>query len=414
MFFPVHAWLRPLVLLGATLAACSSLRQPERVASRSALPPVLAASARQDTKGGPGRAQTAPAAGSGAVAQESPSPPISPLSVDPSSGCVLAIQQPQEAAFYDRPAALLPYFQLDSSDPRWAVARQRIQALQAQGVLPQDPGAGATPQDPAGGNEIYFRQAQQGAEYWVLRTGEGDLDQNGVPGLPEWSLEHVSATGTRAAVRWQDNPTNAITAPLPVAAFDFEGDGVTELLTLTQCTNDASGSLHNVGKIWTLAGGEMVESKLATGFAITGFVDQDGDGRPDLLIDPYRVLLTDPNANVYEARLGWSLLVHSIPGGTFNDHDMVARAYAKWLCPDAPSPASVFQQREECWAPALHCIALYEQGRQAALEGLSDYCERQHTPPLDGWCSDNLEQLSGILAARLPVSLAGAGSLRQE
>ena len=115
-----------------------------------------------------------------------------------------------------------------------------------------------------------------------------------------------------------------------VAAFDYDGDGVSELI-LTHSWQQTEEDRQDTFEMLTVTGGKVVPYAPAAGLGLTGVLDVDGDGRPDLLVDgPFRASL--PCHLDEEIVHGPQQIAHALPGGQFSLTDAVAGEVVRAEC----------------------------------------------------------------------------------
>jgi hypothetical protein len=112
----------------------------------------------------------------------------------------------------------------------------------------------------------------------------------------------------------------------PVEEFDFDGDGLTEILMPFYSVEHANSGFVAYG-VWTRRGGNVRPYLPASSLPLTivGFGDEDADGRIDLYLDNDGDL---DQTGVHSSRRpdAW-VLAHSLRDGTFSMTDRVAKSY---------------------------------------------------------------------------------------
>ena len=122
-----------------------------------------------------------------------------------------------------------------------------------------------------------------------------------------------------------------------VRAFDYDGDGVSELLVTTALAADASvlsiiPSVTSRGAIWQARDGVVIEYGPSAGVAIKSFCDVDGDGRPDLITTRDVHVEGDDGDVTSWTFEGPEWAAHSLASGAFTFDDATADAYTRQSC----------------------------------------------------------------------------------
>jgi hypothetical protein len=118
-------------------------------------------------------------------------------------------------------------------------------------------------------------------------------------------------------------------------AFDWDADGTVEVVVRVDDHYYEDTSTRRVVLAYT--GGSVVPYAPAAGIALERVVDDDGDGRPDL-VGSWRgwhgaeECGEDPPVVATPA-----VLFHSLTGGTFASDDAAASAFLRRACPSAPT-----------------------------------------------------------------------------
>lgn len=163
-----------------------------------------------------------------------------------------------------------------------------------------------------------------------------------------WALAHVDEGGQRSQVVPSERrqalkegepnlavgPVDAINVDLQ--PFDFDGDGGLEVWVGYAGRHHEGGTV-STGRIYTAKGGTVTAYAPAKGFDhVSALRDVDGDGRPDLLLNPFAVEYTACGSGFDALASGPALLAHSLSDGTFSTSDAAAVAAARKACPVKP------------------------------------------------------------------------------
>ncbi len=120
----------------------------------------------------------------------------------------------------------------------------------------------------------------------------------------------------------KDVPELGVVRPL----FDYDGDGRSELLLPVRQYEHASEGPRRLWVLTVTDDGRIVEYAPQLK-SIVWAEDVDGDGRPDLMLDPDDTLTnTDYPTHSSVVRDGWRL-AHSLPNGSFSTTDSVASSF---------------------------------------------------------------------------------------
>ncbi len=220
----------------------------------------------------------------------------------------------------------------------------------------KDPGSDVLPESEVGArlDKELGRCEESGAGAWglvVSRLSPMPWDGwNGVQVL--FALAHVASDGARTQVTPFDAEPDGGAAPKHdnlyfsnvdgaeirgFAVFDYDGDGTREIVLVV------SGKYHEGetwawGRVYTVAKGGVAPYAPAASLPFSSVVDEDADGRPDLLGgEPYDDVLENCCSGFSSQLEGPALLAHSLPDGSFSRTDAVAVAVAKRACPQPPA-----------------------------------------------------------------------------
>jgi hypothetical protein len=116
--------------------------------------------------------------------------------------------------------------------------------------------------------------------------------------------------------------------------FDYDGDGLPELLIVTQVAGD-SGLIAEESNIWTVRDKAIQAFQMDAG-PLPSFAqvdDVDGDGRPDLLSRGPFTEAASASSSCGEGFVTKPIFAfHSLPGGGFSMRDAVARKSLDSAC----------------------------------------------------------------------------------
>jgi len=121
-----------------------------------------------------------------------------------------------------------------------------------------------------------------------------------------------------------------------LSTFDYDGDGEAEV-TLVLSGRYHEGESWAWGRVYTMRDGTIQPYGPAATIPFSSVVDEDGDGRPDLLGgEPYDEVFENCCSGFSSELTGPPLLAHSLPNGSFSRTDALALAVAKRSCPAPP------------------------------------------------------------------------------
>ena len=195
---------------------------------------------------------------------------------------------------------------------------------------------------------------------WGLAIGSLAVDDAWIGG--RWSLVYVGASGARLSVSPSshlpvgDDGEEPVTqdanlklaegesvVPLAPVVFDYDGDGEPEAVVIVKRVDhdeDGGSPISFRGRIWTVHAGAIRLYPPARSFIVEEIRDVDGDGRPDIITHGPYVGAANFNCGSGEPYSvdGPTLLVHSLPDGTFSWGDTQAMLFTKRECAVKPSP----------------------------------------------------------------------------
>jgi hypothetical protein len=161
---------------------------------------------------------------------------------------------------------------------------------------------------------------------WVIEQGSfHPARDGGTSGT--WTLTYLAPEARRRAagdahgeVRLLSPGVTSTTVAVD-GAYDFDGDGVDEVVVQVTSSGAASGLPVVSAKAYTLHDGAVSAWDPVAGRTVIAWLDADRDGRPDLVLST--------GSSVVE-------LAHSLPGGRFSTDDDVARAFLHGVCAHPP------------------------------------------------------------------------------
>jgi hypothetical protein len=230
--------------------------------------------------------------------------------------------------------------------------------------------------------DLGCKTSKNGATWGIRIDDVTDLEPDAASCPTGWleRVVHVAADGSEQAtippgpggVRNGHRYNVYKGAPLYVVTFfDWDGDGEDEAVI---------GRWTSIF-VWTFKHGHIVPYAPASAFTVDDVKDDDGDGRPDLLVRPFG-----------DAPTSMQLLAHALPDGTFTLHDAVAVKHAQTVCPtDAPVATGV---REDILANDIACALLWGHDPKALR---SDVCAAD-AEPCPAW-------VKRMLVTKPPLSL---------
>lgn len=124
-----------------------------------------------------------------------------------------------------------------------------------------------------------------------------------------------------------------------VRAFDYDGDGVAELLVSATRSNEEGLNEHfpfqtHFGVVWAVRDGAVVAYAPSASIVIRSFSDVDGDGRPDLITTRGVSVETDDGDVTSYTLEGPEWAAHALPSGKFSFDDSVATSHIRRFCAD--------------------------------------------------------------------------------
>ncbi|MGC4089263.1 MAG: hypothetical protein QM756_15530 [Polyangiaceae bacterium] len=174
-----------------------------------------------------------------------------------------------------------------------------------------------------------------------------------------------------------------LSSPTQFWFVDLDGDRVTEAFALGTEERSTAQAHEYSFTLWQLGAKSLELHELSRRSALFGLRDCNGDGRPEVALNPYRTAGDEFSVEYgYRRRASarnWSLLAEATPRGEFKVDGPLGLGYAKQLCPTVE--AQPFQARAGLWAERVHCAKLWgasaEQLRQALESSLQRPARRR-------------------------------------
>ena len=201
--------------------------------------------------------------------------------------------------------------------------------------------------------------------------------------------------------------------------FDFDSDGVPEAIVVGR-EGIAVGMAEKRILIYTYRAGSVVRYGPARHLFAFGIADVDGDGRPDLAVNPYALTAREPQGypGPYprHSALEWGFVAQATPRGGFALSGSLTHQVAARICPNRP--AELLPENPTQWFGYLHCARLWgaeskpleNKVRQACLSTRPADEEEKYRRwvPFDSlaeWCRHSMGLMLAIARARPPVRL---------
>jgi hypothetical protein len=166
------------------------------------------------------------------------------------------------------------------------------------------------------------------------------------------SLVYFDATGARSRVTpFESTPDGGLSTKdenfyyshvdgaevKSLATFDYDADGDAEV-ALVLSGKYHEGETWAWGRLYSAKDGAVRPYTPAASIPFSSVVDEDADGRPDLLGgEPYDDVFENCCSGFSSQLEGPPLLAHALPDGTFSRTDALAITVAKRACPAPPS-----------------------------------------------------------------------------
>lgn len=325
-------------------------------------------------------------------------PVVPPAQVD----CSLSFQPPRgqwEMYFGgpDRPNSAQEVSPDSANATPWALAS--CERLRKQGKAGQTLSCyQSTPPSSSGLWSVatFDRRASSDYLHWQLIYTDGK-------GKTVKGERFIAGNGDDPAIEANDAPT----LPSVLSVVDLDGDGVQELMTGVSKWMDAGNHLANAVDIWAVKDGHIVRFAATAALWIIFARDVNDDGRPELMVDPYRVLIGSGYSGWDTGSALWSTLVEIDPQGRVVDSASMSRAYAREMC---PSPDGLLEglkglDDEACVGGYVHCANWWGLPDDQIVAALEAFCQRASLPGYLGLCTDSLASWVQMTSTALPFQL---------
>jgi hypothetical protein len=219
------------------------------------------------------------------------------------------------------------------------------------------------PDDEAADCVARFGQETQGV--WAVIRSRPVSDEAAL----DWRIVYVSPSGRVSATSKSKGH-----GPYIEAITDFDRDNSPEVVVREMFSTDSAGGTRNQLSVWTLKRGQIRPYRPAEGLFITWLVDQDEDGVPELMLDPYGISVGS-SMGWSEGLVDWSIIARADPSGAFVKMGPVPEAYARALCPEPPDPEHLIDDDPSCHARDAHCARLWGVEEAEIKSALDEACE---------------------------------------
>jgi hypothetical protein len=195
--------------------------------------------------------------------------------------------------------------------------------------------------------------------------------------------------------------------PECLGSYDFDGDGRPEAIVVSrEGINNAAREKRIY--LWASDGSRSLRPYPgASRFAAFGITDFDGDGRPDLAVNPYAHSRREPvffgGWYPHHSNISWGLVAGSTPDGGFSVDGATSRLAALRMCPQAP--ASSLPASTSTWAAHLHCAKLWGQSASSLKALLESACADPKDAEVENACNHGEGFFKAVLARKLPFTL---------
>jgi hypothetical protein len=245
---------------------------------------------------------------------------------------------------------------------------------------------------------------------WALVAAEAQS-----PGaFAEWQLVYSAPGRVMARLPWKrastvEDPAIAgggePTIPDAIALVDYDADGASELVTLRSLATPSGESIP-ITEVWTARMSQVAAFGDTGKRRLIGILDQNKDGRPELLEDPYAVPWGS-HGGVLGPKINWAQLLEVDEQGRVIADSAAARKFAAEQCATAKQALDGIRHGDApCVAANVHCAVLWGVQPNATEAAINARCSDGSEDV--GWCE--LSKNSWIRMARSapPFVLGGA------
>jgi len=163
----------------------------------------------------------------------------------------------------------------------------------------------------------------------------------------------------------------------PPRTYDFDGDGVPEIYLAVDEEGD-EGHEARQHALLTFREGKVVPYAPAARFPFADVLDQDGDGRPDLLLYAgYTESLEGCFSGFPTSHARPRFMAHALPDGTFSKDDVVAKAHVSSWCAARPSKIASSYDAVCARLHAADPAAVKREKARVAASCVGNFCERE-------------------------------------
>ncbi len=188
--------------------------------------------------------------------------------------------------------------------------------------------------------------------------------------------------------------------------FDFDADGDSEVVAIrTEALDASAGSYANEVVIFTSKGGRVNEYAPARQVRVVDLLDVDDDGRPDLLIDPYRITV-ETSDGPQRGHRTWTHAGHLTRTGSIAFGDQGAREWARRLCPARPRLDDVLSAGATAAVEQIHCALVWGLGATAIDSALASACGPAADDSRRKTCADVRLAWAEMRRLRQPITLS--------
>lgn len=249
----------------------------------------------------------------------------------------------------------------------------------------------------------YPRRTQQ---LWALVESPPRYDGDSI----HWRVSHTDGSGktvwtTPIPAGNGEDPNVAgndyATVPTVLSIFDINSDGSEELITGATKWLDSGNHTVNSVMIWRSRPREV--RRVSPGYHASYADNSDGDGRLDLIVDPYRVIIGSDSEGWVAASALWSLFVELDLQGRVIENGRASKRYAGRLCPTSEGLIEGLSTTDPwCIAGYVHCAKLWGLSPPDIEAALDARCEADGAL---GLCEHSLPSWRSMTRVNLPFRL---------